>query len=124
MCNFKIKKLYCFKISINFKLLLCRASWWNRSNSIGKWLTSLRPFTGSVALIKKTTIVILSTQHRNCWDAEGGESMPPPPPAQATPAPTPLSTSARLVMVCLLFHPYPYICYNTYTNIAFLNVVS
>merc|ERR1711974_430395 len=29
-----------------------RAFWWNRSNSIGKWLTSLRPSTGTVGTRK------------------------------------------------------------------------
>jgi len=36
----------------------------------------------------------LEALYRNCWDGEGGESMPPPPPQAAT-APSTLPTSAR-----------------------------
>merc|ERR1719167_820902 len=36
----------------------------------------------------------LEALYRNCWDGEGGESMPPPPPQAAKPATT-MPTSAR-----------------------------
>merc|ERR1719458_139518 len=29
-----------------------RASWWSRSNSTGKWPTSLRPFTGTAGMVR------------------------------------------------------------------------
>ena len=47
--------------------------------------------------IKATFLGINDAMHpRNCWDGEGGESMPPPPPQAAKPAAT-MPTSARLV---------------------------
>ena len=41
VCNCP-KRVACWQLNFSS----CRASWWNRSSSIAKWLTSLRPFTG------------------------------------------------------------------------------
>ena len=122
VCNCP-KRVACWQLNFSS----CRASWWNRSSSIAKWLTSLRPFTGDTCDAHKrqmegnhwyshtnmhtaTKIITLATQKilfffsltlimqlRNCWDGEGGETMPPPPPQAATAATTLPTSASRLI---------------------------